>query len=114
MIGFAVLGGAPLRRTRLRKVGEMSPFGAMRGCRSSTKLEGMDTLLSLCPLVVALIPLVMALRALMTAKRPQSGSPVATFYARDGNPSTFPSLATLKEMEDTAPLFVKRNEWWAE
>lgn len=74
----------------------------------------MDTLLSLCPLIVALIPLGMALRALMTAKRPQTGSPTAAFYAGDSNPSTFPSLATLKEMEDTAPAFVKRNEWWAE
>ena len=74
----------------------------------------MDTLLSLGPLVVALIPLGMALRALMAAEWPQSGSPDATFYARDSNPSTFPSLATLKEMKETAPLFLKRNEWCAE
>ena len=74
----------------------------------------MDTLLSLYPLVVALIPLGMALRALMAAERPESGSPTAPSCVRDSNPSTFPSLATLKEMEDTAPLFVKRNEWWTE
>jgi hypothetical protein len=74
----------------------------------------MDTLLSLYPLFVALIPLGMALRALIAAERPESGSPPAASYARDSNPSTFPSLATLQEMEDTAPLFVRGNEWRSE
>ena len=74
----------------------------------------MDTLISLCPLVVALIPLGMALRALMTDERPQTRSAAAAFYDGYGNPSTFPSLATLRELENTAPTFVRRNEWWTE
>ena len=103
-----------MRRTRVRNVREVPPFGAMRRGRVWAKLEGMDTLFSLCPLVVALIPLGMALRALMTAKRPQTRSLTAAFYAGDSHPSTSPSLATLKEIEDTAPVFVKRSKGWAE
>jgi hypothetical protein len=86
----------------------------MRRGRLWTKLEGMDTFISLCPLLVALIPLGMALRALMTDERPQAKSPAAAFYDGYSNPSTFPGLATLKELENTAPTFVKRNEWWTE
>ncbi|MEP6874744.1 MAG: hypothetical protein ABI887_10295 [Burkholderiales bacterium] len=74
----------------------------------------MDTLISLCPLIVALIPLGMALRALIGDEKPQTKSAAAAFYDDDTTPSTFPSLATLKELENTAPTFVKRNEWWTE
>ncbi len=70
----------------------------------------MDTLLFLCPLFIALIPLGMALRALMTAKRPADREPYRYVLRGDSNPS----LATSMEMEDTAPVFVKRNEWWTE
>lgn len=86
----------------------------MRRGRLWTKLEGMDTLISLCPLIVALIPLGMALRALMTDEKPRTKSPTTAFYDGYSSPSTFPSLATLKELENTAPTFVKRNEWWTE
>ena len=74
----------------------------------------MDTLISLCPLIVALIPLGMALRALMGDERPQTKNAAEAFYDGYTNPSTFPSLATLKELESTAPTFVRQNEWWTE
>ena len=72
-------------------------------------LVGMDTLISFWPLVVALIPLGMALRALLTDEEPRTQSPATDFHVGDSNPSTFPSLATLTELENTVPTFVKRN-----
>jgi hypothetical protein len=74
----------------------------MRRSLLSTKLEYMETLISLCPLIVALIPLGMALRALLTD----------AVHDGNGSPSTFPSLETLSELENTAPTFVKQMEWW--
>ena len=74
----------------------------------------MDTLIFLCLLVVALLPLGIVLRDLITDERPRTKSAAAAFYDGYGNPNTFPSLATLKELENTAPTFVKRNEWWTE
>jgi hypothetical protein len=83
----------------------------MRRDRVWTKLEGMDTLISFWPLVVALIPLAMALRAVAT-DGPKTSTSVS--HENDGYRTAFPSLATLKDMEDTAPMFVKRSEWWSE
>lgn len=83
----------------------------MRRGRVWTKLEGMDTLISFWPLVVALVPLVMALRAMAT-----DGLKTETPVSQESgdHPAAFPSLATLKDMEDTAPMFVKRSEWWSD
>ena len=86
----------------------------MRSGHPRTKLECMQTLISLCPPIVALIPLGMVLRALMAGDGPQTTSAAAAFYDGYGNPSTFPSLATLKALENTAPTFVKQSEWWTE
>ena len=83
----------------------------MRRGRVWTKLEGMDTLISFWPLVVALVPLVMALRAMAT-DGPKTARPVS--QESGDHPAAFPSLATLKDMEDTAPMFVKRSEWWSD
>ena len=77
-------------------------------------LVGMDTLISLGLLVVALIPLYLALRDVAADARPRKKNPASAFFDADSNPSTFPSLATMKELEDTAPVFVRRNEWWTE
>ena len=74
----------------------------------------MDTLISLGLLVVALVPLGIAVRDLLTDDRAQAKSPAAVFYDGYSNPSTFPSLATMKELESTTPAFLKRNEWWTE
>lgn len=79
-----------------------------------TKLKLMDTFIALCLLVAALIPLGIALRDFVTDATPPARSAAALFYEGDSEPSTFPSLATLKDLEDTAPTFVKRNEWWTE
>jgi|KBSMisStandDraft_5_1062788.scaffolds.fasta_scaffold576245_2 hypothetical protein len=77
-------------------------------------LVGMDTLISIGLLVVALIPLCIALRDVLTDDGPRPKNSAATFFDADSDPSTFPSLATLQELEHTAPTFVKRNEWWTE
>ena len=74
----------------------------------------METLISFCPLVVALIPLGMVLRAMMTGDKSQTKSAVTAFYDGYSNPSTFPSLAALKELEKTSPTYLRRNEWWIE
>jgi len=61
----------------------------------------MDTLITLIRLVVALIPVGMALRALLTELRPPIESPTAEFYRANSRPTTYPSLAALKDMEET-------------
>ena len=86
----------------------------MRRCRLWTKLQGMDTFIALCPLLIALIPLGMAVRTFMRSDRPETKGSTAAFYSADADPTTFPSLATLRELERTAPTFVKRSEWWTE
>jgi len=75
------------------------------------KLEGMDALISLCPLVIALIPVGMALRALLTEFRPRAENPAAAFYEANSRPTAYPSLATLRDMEDTMPMYVKAGDW---
>lgn len=74
----------------------------------------MDTLITLIPLAVALVPIAMALRALLAELRPQTESPTAEFYRANSRPTTYPSLATLRDLEDTMPAFVKRGEWRGE
>ena len=86
----------------------------MRRSRLWTKLEGMETFISLCPLLVALIPLGMAVRAFMGSDRSETKGSTAAFYSADADPITFPSLATLRDLEETAPTFVRRKEWWTE
>jgi hypothetical protein len=71
----------------------------------------MDKLISLCPLVIALIPIGMALRALLAELRPQTESPTAEFYRANSRPTKYPSLATLRDLEDTMPMFVRSGEW---
>ena len=73
--------------------------------------EGMDTLITMIHLAVALIPIGMALRALLAELRPQTESPTAEFYRANSRPTTYPSLATMRDLEDTMPMFVKSGEW---
>lgn len=71
----------------------------------------MDTLITLLPLVIALVPIGMALRALLTELRPQTESPTAEFYQAHSRAATYPSLATLRDLEDTMPMFVRNADW---
>jgi hypothetical protein len=85
----------------------------MRCVQVWAKLEDMDTLISAWPLVVALVPLVMAIRALMTDRPTTMGStPVPQ---ESGIRSIeLPSLATSKDLDDTTPIFLNRQDWWSE
>ena len=75
---------------------------------------GMDTLITLGLLAVVLAPLFIVVRDLVRT-RPRSASRMPEVrYETTSTMSTFPSLATLKSMEDTAPTFVRAREWWSE
>ena len=70
----------------------------------------MDTLISLCPLIVALIPVGMALRALLTEFRTRAEISDPEFCEASSRPTAYPSLATLRDLEDTMPMFAKNVE----
>ena len=75
---------------------------------------GMETFISLCPLLVALIPVGMAVRVLMRPANSETKGSTAAFYSADADPITFPSLATLRGLQETAPTFVRQSERWSE
>ena len=74
----------------------------------------METFISLGLLAVVLTPLCIVVRDFLTTGKRRAKTAVEAFYDGTGSASTFPSLATLKDLEETAPTFVKRNEWWTE
>lgn len=75
-------------------------------------LEPMDTFISLGLLAVVLVPLYVVVRDLMRTPGSHAAPLVREpFYETTSTMSTFPSLATLRQLEDTAPSFVKQQEW---
>ena len=86
----------------------------MRADELSTKLHGMETLITVGMLVVALIPLVVTVRALAAHDKQQAANAVAAFY-KDETTIPMPGAPKRRELaEETASTFVKRAEWWTE
>jgi len=71
----------------------------------------MDTLISLALLAVVLAPIAILVRDLAKGQHRLAGNSVAAFYE---STSTFPSLETMQDLEESGPAFAKSQQWWTE
>ena len=71
----------------------------------------MDTLISCALLAVVLTPIGILVRDLAKGQHHRAGNSVTDFFE---SASSFPSLETLQDLENSGPAFSKGRQWWTE